>query len=210
MDNTQDTVDSNDLEQVDPALEMKLLKDRARMMGIEFSNNISKEKLLARINAKMEGESADKEDDGEPQPDPVPNALTEVAPKKKKLSLRDYLIQQEMKLVRLRITNLDPKKKDLPGEILTVANAHLGTVRKFIPFGEVTDNGYHVPYCLYRLLDERKFLNIRTRKINGKTHIEQTWAKEFALEILPPLSQKELNNLATAQIAAGTAGGTGE
>lgn len=207
MENTENTGSTdNDNNTVDPALELKLLKDRARMMGIEFSNNISKEKLLERINAKMEGEAA---------PAPVPEVepamlnpfaqTTAVVTPKKKMSVRDYLIQEEMKLVRVRITNLDPKKKDLPGEILTIANGHLGTVRKFVPFGEVTDNGYHIPYCLYRLMDERRFLDVRTRKVQGKIVIEQRWAKEFALEVLPSLTPVELSKLATAQIAAGTA-----
>jgi hypothetical protein len=113
-----------------------------------------------------------------------------------------------MKLVRLRITNLDPKKKDLPGEIITVANRYLGTVRKYIPFGEVTDNGYHVPYCIYTELQSRQFLNIRTIKDQrtGTNRIETTLAREFALEILPPLTKEELDRLATSQIAAGTSG----
>ena len=108
-----------------------------------------------------------------------------------------------MRLVRLRITNMDPKKKDLPGEILTVANDYLGTVRKFIPFGEVTDNGYHVPYCLYMMMKERRFLNIRTTKKNGQIQVSSGWATEFAFEELPPLTQHELDRLAAAQAAAG-------
>ncbi len=205
MENSQENVGTDTQEQVDPALELKLLKDRARMMGIEFSNNISKEKLQERINAKMEGKAD--ENEGEKASTETINPLETSGQNAvgKKLSVREQLIQDEMKLVRLRITNLDPKKKNLPGEILTIANRYLGTVRKFIPFGEVTDGGYHVPYCLYRLMDERKFLDIRTRKVGGKTVIEQRWAKEFALEVLPPLTEAELKQLATAQIAAGTA-----
>lgn len=195
---------------IDAKLELKLLKERATMMGIAFSNNISAEKLKEKINAKMEGE--DEQEDK--KPDVVVNALEAttkeevakvVAKKGKTPSLRDYLHAQEMKMVRLRITNLDPKKKNLPGEILTIANPYIGTVRKFVPFGEVTDEGYHVPYCLYRMMDERRFLDIQTKKVKGQTVVTQRWAKEFALEVLPPLTEKELKQLAIAQIAAGTA-----
>jgi hypothetical protein len=119
-------------------------------------------------------------------------------------TIREVLQRDEMKLIRLRITNLDPNKKDLHGEIFTLANEYLGTVAKYIPYGEVTDNGYHVPYCIYRQLDQRKFLNIRTRKqANGQTKVEQGWVKEFSLDILPPLTQIELAKLANAQAAAG-------
>ena len=114
--------------------------------------------------------------------------------------------REQLKLVRVRITCMDPKKKDLPGEVLTVANEYLGTVRKFIPFGEVTDNGYHIPFVLYTMLDERKFLNIRVSKDprTGRELVTSQWAKEFAIEILPQLTQLELSNLAIAQAAAGS------
>src|SRR5690606_33228500 len=157
-------------------------------------------------------------------PDPLPktDTLDEPAPAKAEKpaplqdpknpappveTLRQKLVRENMKLVRLRIVNMDPKKKDLPGEIITIANEYLGTVRKYVPFGEVTDNGYHVPYCIYKELKARKFLNIRTykdRKNNNQVHVEQNWAPEFALEVLPPLTKDELARLATAQAASGS------
>jgi hypothetical protein len=195
--------DVDSLPQVD---ELTMLKQRARMMGIEFSNNIGIEKLRERIQAKMDGET--------PAPEPTPeqpNALQtptssgSTGSSEKPISLRQYLQREKMKLVRLRITNLDPKKKDLPGEIFTVANEYLGTVRKYVPYGEVTDDGYHVPYCIYKELESRRFLNIRTRQArNGQqVQVESAWAKEFALEVLPPLTKEELRKLAAAQAAAG-------
>lgn len=188
--------------------ELDMLKQRAKLMGITFSNNIGLDALKAKIEehkaaatAKTQAttpastETASKDDeDSEAAP----------TPKAKKISLRAHLQKEKMKLVRLRITNLDPKKKDLPGEILTVANEYLGTVRKFVPFGEQTDNGYHVPYCLYEMMKNRKFLSIKTRKgPKGQTIVEQQWAREFALEVLPPLTEAELARLSTAQQAAG-------
>jgi hypothetical protein len=109
-----------------------------------------------------------------------------------------------MKLIRLRITNMDPKKKELPGEILTVANEFLGTVCKYIPYGEVTENGYHVPNCLYTVLKERKFLNVKiTKGANGQSKMTHSWAQEFALEVLPALTRADLTKLAAVQAAAG-------
>ena len=119
-----------------------------------------------------------------------------------KLELRKQIRDENLKLIRLRITNLDPKKKDLPGEIFTVANSFLGTVRKYVPFGEQTDNGYHVPYCIYKMMRNRKFLSIKVKKLNGREHIEQQWVREFALDVLPPLTATEIAQLATAQQAA--------
>ena len=188
--------------------ELDMLKARATMMGVEFSNNIGIDTLRARVNAAMEGSEAPKEVSKAKDDAPEVNALTgeaaDVDPDAG-LTTRQILQRDQMKLVRVRITNLDPKKKDLQGEVITVANEFLGTVRKFVPFGEVTDEGYHIPYCIYNMLSERVFLHIRTfkDKRTGQIQIEQKEVREFALEVLPPLTPKELAALATAQHAAG-------
>lgn len=198
----EDTVDAgtDDL-QVD---QLALLKQRATVMGISYSNNISLETLKKRIQEKMDGVEAAKPELEKPVQ--VVNPLTGQKPKARTPSLRQHMHDTQMKLVRLRITNLDPKKKDLHGEIVTVANEYLGTVKKFVPYGEVTDDGFHVPYCIYRELDSRKFLNIRTvrNRKEGTTKVESNWAKEFSLDVLPQLTQEELNRLAAAQAAAGS------
>jgi hypothetical protein len=169
--------------------ELDVLKQRADLLGVTYSNNIGVEKLRERIEEHL----ASKEE------------VKTAAPVVEK-SFRQQLHDEQMKLVRIRITCMDPNKKDLPGEIVTVANDILGTVRKYIPFGELTDEGYHVPYILYQILEDRKFLNIRTIKDRrtGALRVESTWAKEFAIEVLPQLTEAELKQLATAQIAAGS------
>ena len=199
--------------------EMDLLKQRATLMGIAFSNNIGEETLRQRIadkqaelDAAASGEQNDEEEEEEQPEQKEVNALesatasTQEATNERPLTLREKICLEQLRLVRVRITCLDPKKKDLPGEILTVANEYLGTVRKFIPFGEVTDDGYHIPYCLYKMLDARKFLNIRTFKDRrtGTVRVESGYVKEFALEILDPLTPAELAKLANAQKAAGS------
>lgn len=187
--------------------ELTLLKERAKVMGIPFSNNISLETLRKRVSDKMEGKDEA----------PEVNALTgdpEIAramaakplnQKANAVALRKLVYAKQMRQVRVRITNMDPKKKDLPGEIWTVANEYLGTVRKFVPYGEQTDDGFHIPYCLYRLLDSKRFLHIRDVKdrTTGIVRQDKVWAKEFSLDVLPTLTQGELDRLAAAQAAAG-------
>lgn len=125
-------------------------------------------------------------------------------PQPSKLTVRQQAIREAMKLVRCRITNLDPKKKDLQGEILAVGNRYIGTVKKFIPYGDLTEDGFHIPKVLYDELDSRRFLHIQTKrnKENGQIEVKTSYAKEFSLEVLPQLSQEELNRLAAAQSAA--------
>lgn len=181
--------------------ELDLLKQRATLLGVHFSNNIGLETLKERIRAKQEA--------GE-QPAPQVNALSTddeagaAADANPQLTARQKMVLEQTKMVRVRIQNLDPKKKDVPGEIITVANEILGTVRKYIPYGAVTDDGWHIPYILYAELADRKFQNIRTVKNprTGRDEVENGWAKEFSLDVLPPLTQDELDRLANAQAAA--------
>ena len=81
----------------------------------------------------------------------------------------------------------------------------LGTVRKYIPYGDQSDNGYHIPFCIYQMLKDRQFLNIRTGKDRrGQVKVEQGMAREFAIEVLEQLTPEELYKLGQAQIAAGS------
>ena len=187
--------------------ELTLLKERAKVMGIPFSNNISLETLRKRVADKMEGKDEAPEVNaltGDPE---IAHAMAAKPLDKKanEVALRKLMYAKQMRQVRVRITNMDPKKKDLPGEIWTVANEYLGTVRKFVPYGEQTDDGFHIPYCLYRLLDSKRFLHIRDVKdrTTGIVRQDKVWAKEFSLDVLPTLTQGELDRLAAAQAAAG-------
>lgn len=187
--------------------ELTLLKERAKVMGIPFSNNISLETLRKRVADKMEGKDEALEVNaltGDPE---IAHAMAAkpLNQKANEVALRKLMHAKQMRQVRVRITNMDPKKKDLPGEIWTVANEYLGTVRKFVPYGEQADDGFHIPYCLYRLLDSKRFLHIRDVKdrTTGIVRQDKVWAKEFSLDVLPMLTQGELDRLAAAQAAAG-------
>lgn len=205
-DNT-DVIEENDDEQEEIKVsEIDMLKQRATLMGIKFSPNIGVEALKAKISEKLNPAPAQQE----PAPVVAQKAQEGVQDVKaapvaqKPKTLRKLLVEENMKLIRLRITNLDPKDKDLPGQIVTVANEYLGTVSKFVPFGESTDNGYHVPYCIYKWLKAQKFLQIRvTKKQNNDNHVETALVRKFALEILPQLTPEEISRLASAQLASG-------
>lgn len=190
--------------------EKTLLMARARMMGLKISNNIGLDTLKAKIAEHLSNEHPEQAERHAQEIEKIerrvpPQIAAEALPVKPLTyqQKRDKLIREQMKLVRLRITCLDPKKKNLPGEIFTLANKYLGTVRKFVPFGEQTENGYHVPYCIYQMLKDRKFLHIRTIKTREGERTETSYVPEFALEVLPQLTPIDLQKLATAQTAAG-------
>ncbi len=179
--------------------ELTMLKQRARLMNINFSNNIGIEALREKIKDTLEGTTKAEE--------PVQSQVNPLEPEEEKpMNIRERLQKEQLRLVRVRVTNLDPKKKDLKGEIFTIANEYLGTVRKFVPYGEATDGGYHIPWCIYNELKERQFQDIRTseRGNGGQIRVEQRMVREFAFELLNPLTEQELKELATAQLAAGS------
>lgn len=190
-----------------PADELALLKQRADMLGITYSPKIGVDTLREKIERKLSepvgnGDGAAAEGASVATSDAHEAPLTEG---QRKARIRRRMRDEEMKLVRLRISCLNPNKSALQGEIFTVANKYLGIVKKFIPYGEASEEGYHVPYVIYKQLKSRKFLDIKTHrdKRTGKNIITQRWVPEFALEVLPQLTEAELKQLAAAQAAAG-------
>lgn len=186
--------------------ELASLKERAISMGIGFSNNIGVDALKAKINDKLNGTKTEVDE----QEDPIPSVDEPVSQYDMPLNevtdqaiLRERMFKENMFLVRVRITNLNPLKKDVTAEWVTVHNKYLGTVRKLIPFGEATDNGYHIPKILLDVLKERRFLSLKNNAKKGPASApEQQWVKEFAIEELTPLTQAELDQLARQQAAA--------
>lgn len=184
---------------------LQALKQKATLMGISFSNNIGEEALAKKIEDKLAGGAPVAQTS---ELNPLDGDVAGEKPKAK-MTLRQRQIAEQMALTRVRITCMNPQKKDLQGEIYTVANEFIGNVRKFIPYGEASEGGYHIPKCLLTMLQEKKFLQITTvkDKRTGTTRPVTREVREFAIEILPPLTKEELHDLATAQIAAGSIDG---
>jgi len=199
--NTNDEDEVLNQEEDAPVDELTHLKNKADMMGIKYASRIGVDKLRLKINAKLNGEALDEDDEDESEP----KGKTKSAPLSKIeriAEVRKKMHKEQMFLVRLRISNLNPAKKDLDGEYFTVVNKYLGSVRKFIPYGEASDNGYHVPHIIYTELKSRKFNSVRTKTVDGQIQVIQKWVPEFALEVMEPLTLKEIKDLAASQAAS--------
>ena len=187
--------------------ELPGLKARADALGVTYSNNIGVDALRTKIREFIASqEELPKEAPTYPEAldangvDQNTCPLNEVTDK---AILRRRIYEENMFLVRVRITNLNPLKKDITAEWFTVHNKYLGTVKKLIPFGEATDNGYHVPKIILEAMKERKFLSLKTKKgANGAQIPSGQWVREFAIEELPYLTKAELDQLARQQAAA--------
>ena len=160
--------------------ELDILKQQADTLGIKYSPNIGILTLKNKISAVIE---APAEEETETQ----------------KVDARQALWNDAMRLVRLEIHNVNPAKSSLKGEFYTVANKIIGKVTKFVPYGDA-GKSYHVPNCIYQLLEEKKYLAFRddSSAPNGK---KTELIPEFNNKVLPPLTQEELEELKKAQLA---------
>lgn len=173
--------------------ELATLKARADLLGLSYHPSIGVEKLREKLLAALEPEDTKGEDTGKG------TAVETEAQKRLRLQA------EATKLVRIRVTCMNPAKKEWEGEILTVGNANVGTLKKYIPFN--ADEGWHVPTIMYEALKERQcqvFVSTKTK--NGVTMRQGKLIKEFAIEVLPPLTEEELKDLAQRQAMAKSVG----
>lgn len=178
--------------------ERKALRAQLLKLGINSSPNASVHTLRAKL-AQAQSQSDPKEDsvaESSVTPSPTPS------PSQTKVDSLEKAKKDALRLIRVRIQNVNPAKADLHGEIFTFANEVIGKVSKYVPYDEAGES-YHVPNCIYKMLKSKKFLNVKTYtdKATGKIQINQSWVDEFALEELPPLTPQELKELALKQKA---------
>ena len=176
------------------ATELENLKSRAEKLGVKFHPSISAEKLREKIKA------AQTEGEGSVGEQPEVKSATGTAEESlaaKKLRLK----REALKLVRVRITCMNPAKKEWEGEIITVANNAVGTVKRYVPFN--TEDGWHVEHILLEQLRERQCQIFVTEKDSRGNKVRKgKLIREFAIEMLDPLTEEELAELAQRQAMA--------
>lgn len=161
------------------------LRRKADTLGIAYHPNIGDAKLLVKIRQAMKGNDASTE--------VATGSMTKQQQRMKK-------VQAANALVRVIITCMNPAKQAWEGEIFTVSNSVVGTIKKFVPFNNT--EGWHVPRMLLNMIEERKcqlFLTERQAKVAGK---RTKTIKEFTVIYLDNLTPKELKELAQRQAMA--------
>jgi len=172
--------------------ELTMLKERADIMGIKYSPNIGVDKLKSKIAEKMEG----KQDEESPKATAAQGTPGASSAAKEKMARKE----EALKLVRVRITNMNPLKSVLKGEIISAGNGEIGFIKKFIPFN--AEHGWHIPQIILNVLREKKFMTHFEVKVGNKRIKKNKLVAEYAIEILPPLTTKELNELKQRQLMA--------
>lgn len=163
------------------------LKLKAKELGLTFSPNIGEEALRKKIEAVQV------------TPAEEPEVNTTLVNKTRHIN---DIKKESLRLIRCRIANNDPAKNDLQGDFYTVANSIIGKVTKYVPFRGEAAESYHIPYCIYQFLKTKKFVQIIPAKGNNLNDTSRARIlPEFTLEVLEPLTQEELKELAKEQAA---------
>lgn len=167
----------------DAFTELDSLKEMANTLGIKYSNNISVETLKQKIEEARNTSTKDSK--------PSDNSKIDA----------NKIRQENLALKRVKITCLDPSKKDLKGEFITVANNYIGNITKFIPYNCKAADAWHVPYCIYKKLKNMKYTDRYTEidPVTKREVVKDRLNSAFHLEDLPPLTEQQLKELAKLQ-----------
>lgn len=189
--------------------ELEELKETATEMGITFHPAIGLEKLKEKIANFSAPEAAldatlNKEAPAVPaavkidlsKPERIIETLAQMKARKRREATR---------LVRVRVSCMNPNKKSWEGEILTVSNSLVGSIKKYIPFNN--EEGWHIPYMMLLHLKERQCqIFVKKKGPKGDNVVIAKLIKEFSVELLPDLTEAEIKDLAQRQaMSAGTA-----
>ena len=167
--------------------------------------------LMAALNRHQAEKAAEKKAPGR-QSASLPSlsvlvTMNERDPEHSEPLRRAIVRAKALRLIRCRITNLDPADSAVPGALITVYNKYTGKVSKLIPFGEENEHGYHVPKILLDELKSRTFNMRKEKKRAGSSFGVKEYTtvsvRKFSIEELPMLTQDELDNLANDQKARG-------
>lgn len=168
--------------------ELADLKKRADLMGIKYHHAIGAEKLSKLITEALEGDDDD--------------AATSKSKKGESVSALRKLRNEQTKLVRVVVYNNNINRKEVEGDFFTIRNGVVGTITKYVPYGN--EEGWHVPKALLDVIREKKYqIHVKDKTVQGVETLRGRSIPEFTIKELPPLTEKELKDLATRQAMAG-------
>ena len=173
--------------------ELTTLKEKADLMGLKYHPSISADKLREKVNAALADTPVENADE------PEPEAATEVVENATEYRLRKR--REANELVRVRVSCMNPAKKEIMGELFTAGNSVVGSFTKFVPFN--VEDGWHIPRVIYNQMVERMcqvFYTVNTP--DGDKVRKGKLIREFAIEVMPELSADELHDLAQRQAMA--------
>ena len=174
------------------------LKVRAEELGLSYNSNIKTDALAELITNAENGltpeiVAAAKEAEEVAKKLVAEKPVEVVVENKAKTvgQVKAEARKNALKLVRCVVASMDKDKADLSGEIISCGNSMTGMIKKFIPFGKE----WHVPTVILETLKDKKMLMTRDRRTEKGTVKEHYEVSQYNVQILPDLTQEELNRL---------------
>jgi hypothetical protein len=192
-----DQTDTTDLESLETA-ERSALFARAKAMGLEPARNINTEKLREMVAQALSDEPVQSV---APDEQVLVQGVTEPSQAPKPVKLTDAQIRkQQLKLVRVRISCMNPNKSGIECEPFSFINSVVNVTR-VVP---IDGREWHVEEVLLNVIREKKFQAFRTVKdARGRDQRVADLRPEFNVEVLKPLTPAELEELAVLQAREG-------
>ena len=134
--------------------------------------------------------------------------ITETKPKETPKGVVLTQEQAAMRLVRIVVRSNNPNQTEKTGAIFSVGSSIINkgrSVRKYVPFNN--EEGWHVPHMLYQhILNSECQIWKTVKDRSGNSVRTPHRIKAYNVELLPPLTGKELHELADRQKAANNLG----
>jgi len=167
------------------------LMDEAKALGLEPHHATGEAKLVEMINEALMASE-------EPEKVEKKVAVKALTSGQQRAALR----KRQMKLSRITLRSNDERDKSKEGVTIQIICAS-GTVKKYIPFDN--EDGWHVPQCVLKRLQEKKCVQFKNSRLKNGQKVRTAYeAKAYNVEILEPLTKKELQSLRDDQSARGS------
>lgn len=129
------------------------------------------------------------------------------APVKQKVIKDKALARKEAtRLIRVRVTNMDPTKTKHTAQTFGFSNSVVGTIQRVVPLD--IEEGFHIPQVLIEVIKSAKYRQTRYRTINHRGQEQEVpysvEVPSFSVEVLPPITAKELHDIKQRQMAEKT------
>lgn len=188
----------NELSEQESTETLKDLKAQADLMGIKYPVNANVKKMVELIDEHKKSLE-------EENTETTSTSSTSVSqtPRTNKIG---SVLDEAMKLIRVRVTVNNPSKQSREGEIISAGNAVIGFVSKFVPYQPAFyENGYHIPKIILDAMKEMKHTRYPKKKDRFNATMDDydkaRLVSDFTIEELPPLTGQELKELAEYQQA---------
>ena len=138
---------------------------------------------------------------------PVEVKPSPVKPAKVKKKPGMTLEEKCLHLKRIIVTPNDPELSGHSGLVFTVMVSAVNNgkaIKKYVPFNN--EEGWHVPNVIVNQITNAEMQKFKSVKApNGDTVLQPYQAKKYNVQVLPDLTQKEIDKLAASQAARGDA-----